>query len=62
MNTPNPGLQEAIEQGCTCPVIDNNYGKGYRCFDGSTFAYTVGCPVHVTSDDVEKPVDNSVED
>ena len=25
---PNPGSDEAIEQGCTCPVMDNNHGEG----------------------------------
>ena len=25
---PTGGSAEAIKQGCTCPVLDNNYGKG----------------------------------
>ena len=24
----NPGSPEAVESGCTCPVIDNHHGKG----------------------------------
>ena len=44
----NPGSKEAIAAGCTCPVIDNHYGRGYRGIDGS-FIYTVGCPVHVSN-------------
>lgn len=49
--TPNPGSQEAIARGCTCPVMDNSYGRGYmngaRDRDGHTiFVYTMGCPVH----------------
>ena len=27
--TPPPGSAEAIEQGCTCPVLDNEHGRGY---------------------------------
>lgn len=23
---PNPGSDEAVKQGCTCPVVDNNRG------------------------------------
>lgn len=43
INKPNPGSKEAEEQGCTCPVIDNHYGKGLP--DGN-FWYTMGCPIH----------------
>ena len=25
----NPGSDEAIAAGCTCPVIDNGHGRGY---------------------------------
>lgn len=25
-----PGSPEAQKQGCTCPVMDNQYGRGYR--------------------------------
>ena len=42
---PNPGTEEAIKMGCTCPVIDNNYGKGYMGMK-DTFVYTSNCPVH----------------
>jgi hypothetical protein len=48
---PNPGSNEALMRGCTCPVIDNGHGRGYmggvKDKDGSTlFVYTGGCPVH----------------
>ncbi len=26
--TPNPGSEEAVALGCSCPIIDNHYGKG----------------------------------
>ena len=50
-NPPNPGSSEAIDLGCTCPVIDNARGRGYmggaKGKDGRTvFVYTEGCPVH----------------
>jgi hypothetical protein len=40
---PNPGSDAAIVAGCTCPVIDNAYGRGDGC---GNFWYTDGCPVH----------------
>ena len=45
---PNPGSQEAIEQGCTCPVIDNHYGEGaYNDENGKPlFWMNCECPVH----------------
>lgn len=42
---PDPGTQAAIECGCTCPVIDNAHGSGYRGQPGM-FVYTEGCPLH----------------
>lgn len=50
-NPPNPGSSEAIDLGCTCPVIDNARGKGYmggaRGKDGrAVFVYAMDCPVH----------------
>jgi hypothetical protein len=41
---PNPGSDEAIEKGCTCPVIDNSYGKGYLGSD--VFVVRMDCPLH----------------
>ena len=47
----NPGSDEAIAAGCTCPVMDNGHGRGY--FGGVTdeqgqtvFVIVVDCPVH----------------
>jgi hypothetical protein len=42
---PNPGTQEALSQGCTCPVVDNHHGKGFRGHKG-VFIYFANCPVH----------------
>ena len=52
MTTPNPGSDEAAALGCTCPRMDNGYGRGYMggVKDPNTgetlFVYRVGCPVH----------------
>ena len=45
---PNPGSQEAIKLGCTCPVIDNHYGEGaYNDESGMPlFWMNDDCPVH----------------
>lgn len=49
--TPNPGSKEAVAMGCTCPVMDNSYGRGYmggvEDSDGSTvFVVVTSCPLH----------------
>ena len=41
----NPGSDEAIEHGCTCPVLDNGHGSDV-IGDTRGFIYTAGCPVH----------------
>jgi hypothetical protein len=45
MEKPTPGSDEAIKQGCTCPVMDNHYGKG-AYGDGKVFWYSETCPIH----------------
>ena len=40
---PSPGSDEAIEQGCLCPVLDNAHGKG---LGNGEFWITSGCPLH----------------
>lgn len=42
---PNPGSDEAIAMGCTCPVLDNGHGRGYMGQPG-IFVYIEGCPLH----------------
>lgn len=46
---PNPGSTEAIEQGCTCPVIDNNHGSG--SYKGEGFVTDLTCPLHGDEED-----------
>jgi len=46
---PNPGSNEAIDAGCTCPVIDNGHGKGsgFRTIEGEpAFWICENCPIH----------------
>lgn len=50
-NKPNPGSNEAIDQGCLCPVLDNGHGKGYldgvKDKNGKTvFVINCVCPLH----------------
>ena len=37
---PNPGSKEAREQGCLCPIIDNEHGKGYLG-NGEQFGFVI---------------------
>lgn len=44
---PNPGSDEAVKKGCTCPVMDNAYGKGTYRVDGRPVFWINGdCPLH----------------
>lgn len=40
-----PGSDEALELGCTCPVLDNAHGRGYMGVSG-TYVYSADCPLH----------------
>lgn len=47
MSKPNPGTKEAQDQGCTCPIIDNHYGKGVPDGKGGhNFWMNGDCPIH----------------
>ena len=52
----NPGSLEAGEHGCTCPVIDNNYGRTPPFPPNNWWIYA-DCPLHGEghSVDVELP-------
>ena len=41
----NPGSDEAVAQGCLCPVMDNAHGWGARGKEG-VFWIDGGCPLH----------------
>lgn len=48
MKHPNPGSNEALNKGCTCPVLDNGHGKGVQTdSDGKPmFWINEHCPLH----------------
>lgn len=44
---PRPGSDEALAQGCKCPVLDNGHGRG-RGGDGNRYGWVISenCPLH----------------
>jgi hypothetical protein len=55
---PNPGSDEAVAKGCTCPVFDNARGKGLMggAKDPRTgetlFVFNAACPLHRGDDEL----------
>ena len=46
-DTPPPGSDAAILLKCTCPVLDNNHGRGvYKCNGEMVYWINADCPVH----------------
>lgn len=52
-DTPPPGSREAVKAGCTCPIVDNHFGRGaYPTKSGPViYIYNATCPVHNPADD-----------
>lgn len=49
MKSLNPGSDEALERGCTCPVLDNGHGRGFPWGDVDPCFWINGrCPLHGT--------------
>lgn len=47
MGRNDPGGSSAVKNGCTCPVMDNNRGKGVATLDGDIlFWMDQDCPLH----------------
>lgn len=46
LTVPSPGSPEAVEMGCTCPVIDNCHGKGVPINGKPYFIMFISCPLH----------------
>lgn len=48
--TPNPGSDDAVKKGCTCPIFDNNHGRfpPYTHEGVGEWWYDASCPLHVT--------------
>lgn len=57
-DVPNPGSPEARALGCTCPVLDNDRGRGSGRLDANgepVFWITEGCPLHsATPEDADR--------
>ena len=47
---PNPGSDDAVAQGCKCPVMDNCRGRGIPASGGVCFYYSDDCPMHGSGD------------
>lgn len=49
---PYPGSSQAIKQGCQCPILDNEHGRGYLG-DGHNYGWVVSgdCPMHGEKED-----------
>lgn len=45
----NPGSDKAREQGCTCPVLDNNHGK-HAPWPPDGWWQHGDCPYHIPDD------------
>ena len=52
MTLPNPGSDEAIALGCSCPVLDKNHGKHVPWQGG--YIIVRGCPAHPWPTDERK--------
>lgn len=55
---PKPGSAEAVDLGCTCPIIDNRYGKGWPTEEGPHYWTDENCPLHGT----DQPLPHSEDD
>lgn len=57
-----PGSDEALRLGCSCPVMDNSYGKGRYC-DGEKYGWwiTLSCVLHGRSEHQTQPTKTGVE-
>jgi hypothetical protein len=45
-NKPTPGSDEAVEQGCMCPVLDNARGQGFMYGGKRSYWISGACPMH----------------
>lgn len=41
----NPGSDEAVEAGCSCPIVDNNHGISAPLPD-DCWVVNLDCPIH----------------
>lgn len=59
--TGTPGSPLAVNNGCTCAVLDNHRGQGIPLTKGgvtrSTYWVSADCPLHAPDDDDINPED-----
>lgn len=61
-SNPTPGSDEAIAQGCTCPVMDNGRGRGAHQVDGKWVHWiALGCPLHHDTTPTEKETNDGMD-
>jgi len=53
---PPPGSDEALLEGCICPVIDNFYGQGWFVHGERQFVIAQDCPLHSSENNEEESV------
>lgn len=41
-----PGSDEALNMGCTCPVLDNGHGEGFVLDGQKSWWISDDCPLH----------------
>jgi hypothetical protein len=51
LDTPNPGSDEAVKRGCTCPRMDNCRGAGvYGDGEKNGWWISEGCHLHASKE------------
>jgi hypothetical protein len=45
-DVPKPGSTKARDQGCTCPVMDNHHGEGFRRMGEQLWWIDSRCRMH----------------
>lgn len=43
---PAPGSDEAVAQGCECPILDNARGQGFMYAGKKSYWISGACPMH----------------
>lgn len=54
---PNPGSDEAIKLGCTCPALDNEHGRGFPYGGEICFYRNMECKLHYIKEPKDNPED-----
>lgn len=52
-----PGSHDAVEAGCTCPVLDNHHGHGFVMGGERAYWIAENCPLHGAKKESKKAED-----